>query len=77
MILIFFRNGLASFGGIIHDGIGNYPYTLNGSFILPNGIIVLEEADMEAYLNGTLIFINPNENIDRSNTFIPCEYNKK
>ena len=70
-------NGPASFGGLIHDGIGNYPYTLNGSFVLPNGIIVLEEADMEAYLNGTLIFINPNENIDRSKAFIPCEYNKK
>ena len=70
-------NGLARFGGIIHDGIGNYPYTLNGSFILPNGIIVLEEADMEAYLNGTLIFINPNENIDRNEAFIPCVYNKK
>ena len=69
--------GIASFGGIIHDGIGGFPYTLNGSFILPNGVIVLEEADMEAYLNGTLIFINPNENIDRSNTFIPCVYNKK
>ncbi|MBO7086126.1 MAG: S8 family serine peptidase, partial [Bacilli bacterium] len=70
-------NGPASFGGIIHDGIGNYPYTLNGSFVLPNGIIVLEEADMEAYLNGTLIFINPNENIDRSEAFIPREHNKK
>jgi len=60
-------NGFASFGGTWHDGIGSFPYTLNGSFILPNGVIVLEEADMEAYLNGTLVFINPNDNIDRNN----------
>ena len=64
-------NGFASVGGTWHDGIGNYPYTLNGSFILPNGVIVLEEADMEAYLNGTLVFINPNENINRGNNQIP------
>ena len=30
--------------------------TLNGSYILPNGIIVLVEEDIEAYENGTLIF---------------------
>ncbi|MBP5550684.1 MAG: S8 family serine peptidase [Bacilli bacterium] len=65
-------NGPASFGGIIHDGIGGFPYTLNGSFILPNGVIVLVDEDFEAYMDGTLVFINPNENIDRSNTFIPC-----
>ena len=65
-------NGFASIGEIYHDGIGGFPYTLNGSFILPNGVIVLEEADMEAYLNGTLAFINPNENIDRGNNHIPC-----
>ena len=60
-------NGFASFGEIYHEGVGRYPYTLNGSFILPNGVIVLEEADMEAYLNGTLVFIDPNDNIDRNN----------
>ena len=30
--------------------------TLNGSYILPNGIIVLVDEDIEAYLNGTLVF---------------------
>ena len=30
--------------------------TLNGSYILPNGIIVLVDEDVEAYLNGTLVF---------------------
>ena len=30
--------------------------TLNGSYILPNGIIVLVDEDIEAYFNGTLVF---------------------
>ena len=30
--------------------------TLNSSYILPNGIIVLVDEDIEAYLNGTLVF---------------------
>lgn len=30
--------------------------TINGSFISPNGVIVLEDEDLEAYLNGTLVF---------------------
>lgn len=30
--------------------------TINGSFILPNGVIVLEDEDLDAYLNGTLVF---------------------
>lgn len=29
--------------------------TINGSFILPNGVIVLVDKDIESYLNGTLI----------------------
>ncbi|MDE7385122.1 MAG: CHAP domain-containing protein [Anaeroplasmataceae bacterium] len=28
----------------------------NGSYILPNGVIVLDEKDIYAYLNGTLVF---------------------
>jgi hypothetical protein len=35
--------------------------SVNGSYILPNGIIVLEDADVEAYLNGTLVFYDPND----------------
>ncbi len=35
--------------------------TANGSFILPNGVIVLEDEDVEAYLNGTLAFYNKHE----------------
>ena len=30
--------------------------SINGSYILPNGIIVLVDEDVEAYLNGTLVF---------------------
>ena len=30
--------------------------TIKGSFILPNGVIVLEDEDLDAYLNGTLVF---------------------
>lgn len=32
--------------------------TVNGSYILPSGIVVLEDADIEAYINGTLQFYN-------------------
>lgn len=33
----------------------------NGSFILQNGVIVLEDKDLEAFLNGTLVFNNRND----------------
>ncbi len=35
--------------------------TLNGSYIRPDGIIVLAEEDIEAYLNGTLVFYNKDD----------------
>ncbi len=35
--------------------------TVNGSFILPNGVIILEAADLEAYLNGTLVFYDKDQ----------------
>ena len=34
--------------------------TPNGSYILPNGIIVLVDEDVEAYFNGTLVFYDKN-----------------
>lgn len=34
--------------------------TSNGSFILPNGVIVLTDEDFEAYINGTLTFTQGN-----------------
>ncbi len=35
--------------------------TRNGSYILPNGIIVLVDEDIEAFMNGTLVFYNKDE----------------
>ncbi len=37
-------------------------HTDNGSYILPNGVIVLQDADLEAYLAGTLVFHRDDEN---------------
>lgn len=59
--------GLASIGIIGPMSQGSYPTTLNGSYILPNGVAVLVEDDIEAYLNGTLIFNYPNVNSPSSN----------
>ncbi len=42
------------FGQIIHQNVQKV--SVNGSYILPNGIIVLVDEDVEAYLNGTLVF---------------------
>lgn len=33
-------------------------YTLNGSYMMDDGTIVLVEEDLESYINGTLIFYN-------------------
>ena len=35
--------------------------TLNGSYILPNGIIVLVDEDFESYMQNTLIFYDEND----------------
>ena len=40
--------------------------TTNGSYILPSGIIVLVDADIEAYFSGELVFYNPNDNLEDS-----------
>jgi hypothetical protein len=48
-------------------GIGTKPIqyiTENGSYIRPDGIIVLVDEDVQAYLNGELIFYNPNDNLE-------------
>ena len=46
---------------IINNGFGEIIHTIqkvsiNGSYILPSGIIVLVDEDVEAYENGTLVF---------------------
>ncbi len=55
-------------GGLIdiEDGFGQIIYqiskfSINGSYILPNGIIVLVDEDIEAYFNGTLVFYDKDE----------------
>ena len=40
--------------------------TESGSYIMPNGIIVLVDADIEAYLNGELVFYDPYDNLETS-----------
>lgn len=42
--------------GVLDSIPADYPHTENGSYILPNGIIVLAPEDEEAYLAGTLEF---------------------
>ena len=36
--------------------INDLHHSANGSYILPNGVVVLVEEDIEAYMNGTLVF---------------------
>lgn len=52
--------GRVSAGETLHPGSSDMLYTENGSYILPDGIIVLQEADKEAFFAGTLVFIDPN-----------------
>lgn len=44
------------FMGNLNSVITDLPHTENGSYILPNGIIVLVEEDIEAYMDGSLVF---------------------
>lgn len=56
-------NGIVN-GGFIEMQSDSIEYeSLNGSFILPNGIIVLVEEDVEAYLNNTLVFYKKDEDL--------------
>ncbi len=53
-------------GEIVDSGLSimspvQLPHTENGSYIMPNGIIVLMDEDMTAYLEGTLEFIYPTD----------------
>ena len=49
-------------GGLINST--KVMVSLNGSYIMPNGIIILVDEDIDAYLNGDLIFYDPNENVE-------------
>ena len=39
----------------------NIKYSVKGSYMLPSGIAVLVDEDIEAYLNGTLQFYHEND----------------
>lgn len=43
---------------LMSDSVGAQSCTPNGSYILPNGVIVLADQDVEAYMNGTLVSIS-------------------
>ena len=45
--------------GFIAMAVSQLPHTENGSYVTPCGIIVLVDEDIEAYLSGELIFLEP------------------
>lgn len=55
--------GRASIGISPFASTGALPSSENGSFILPDGIIVLVDEDIESYFNGTLEFVYPDSNL--------------
>lgn len=52
--------GPASMGFVGPLSLNDLPKSANGSFILPNGVVVLVDEDYDAYMDGTLVFIYPN-----------------
>ena len=52
--LLDLNSDMALVGGINSASVTQV--SINGSYILPSGIIVLVDEDLEAYLNGTLVF---------------------
>lgn len=48
--------GQASVGMIGIGSVNELPHTENGSYQLPNGVIVLVAEDVQSYLNGDLVF---------------------
>ncbi|MCH5152104.1 MAG: S8 family serine peptidase [Clostridiales bacterium] len=56
-----FCGGRASRGVVKIESISEIQLvTENGSFVLPNGVVVLVDEDIGAYLNGTLVFYSSN-----------------
>ena len=49
------------FGGTLHPGSISQLVTVNGSYVLPKGIIVLVDEDIEAYFAGALKFYKKDE----------------
>jgi len=55
--------GKVTIGAVGSNNINELPRTENGSYILPNGIIVLAQEDIEAYMSGELVFCDPNDDL--------------
>ena len=49
-------SGRASVNIILGNSVNELPHSQNGSYILPSGIIILVDEDVDAYMDGTLIF---------------------
>ena len=45
---------------IVYSLNDNRKYSINGSYILPSGIVILVDEDIKAYFNNKLIFYNKN-----------------
>ena len=56
-------NGSAT-DGLVIASVNNLPHTDNGSYIMQSGVIVLVDEDIEAYFDGTLVFIYPDNNLE-------------
>ena len=55
---------LVTVGMTLHPTMNDLPRSENGSFILPDGVIVLVDEDIEAYFAGTLEFNYPDDNLE-------------
>ena len=55
---------LVTVGMTLHPTMNGLPRSANGSFILPDGVIVLVDEDIEAYFAGTLEFNYPDDNLE-------------
>ena len=72
-----FCGGSALIGIVGPLGNRSYPTTINGSYILPNGVIVLVDEDIDSYMNGTLVFNYIGINTYRRNQSIPYATKKE
>lgn len=67
--------GLAEVGVVLGMSLDdNILVSANGSFVLPNGVIVLVEQDYEAYFNGTLVFYPKGEHETYSQLLQPLAW---
>ena len=57
--LLDLKSDMALVGGMYSISI--LQVSINGSYILPSGVIVLVDEDLDAYLNGTLVFYDNNK----------------